>query len=186
MVFKQQTMNKIKLHLGCGNKHIDGYINIDIRYMPGVDSIDNVERLRRYKENSVSVIYASHVLEHICRYDYMHTLQRWYELLMPDGILRIGVPDFEAIANYYIKTKDLRSISGMLYGGQDYKENFHCWCWDFDTLSRELKSIGFKDIKRYDWRTTEHSHIDDYTQIYIPHMDKENGMLFSLNIEAIK
>ena len=83
-------------------------------------------------------------------------------------------------------TKNLRILSGMLYGGQDYDENYHYWCWDFDTLSTELKSIGFKNVERYDWKKTEHNNIDDYTQIYLPHMDKENGTLLSLNIEATK
>jgi predicted SAM-dependent methyltransferase len=176
----------MKLHLGCGNKHIDGYVNIDIRYLPGVDEVNNVGRLRNYKSNSISVIYASHVLEHFSRWDYMEVLKRWFELLEPNGILRLGVPDFESIVNYYNKTKDLRSISGMLYGGQDYDENNHYWVWDFNTISKELKSIGFSDVKRYDWKETEHNYIDDYTQSYLPHMDKENGSLLSLNIEAIK
>jgi len=47
-------------------------------------------------------------------------------------------------------------------------------------------SIGFKDIKRYDWRKTEHFYVDDYSQTYYPHMDKEDGKLMSLNVEAIK
>ena len=46
--------------------------------------------------------------------------------------------------------------------------------------------MGFKEVYRYDWRETEHSNIDDFSQAYIPHMDKENGELMSLNIEAIK
>jgi hypothetical protein len=29
----------MKLHLGCGTKHIEGYTNIDIRYLPGVDEV---------------------------------------------------------------------------------------------------------------------------------------------------
>jgi len=176
----------MKLHLGCGNKRIEGYINIDIRYSPHVDEVDNIARLRAYKKDSVSVIYASHVLEHFTRYDYMHVLERWYEILKPGGILRIGVPDFENIVNYYIKTKDLRILSGMLYGGQDYEQNFHHWCWDFNTLSTELKHIGFKTVERYDWKQTEHSHIDDFTQAYLPHLDKDHGTLLSLNVEAIK
>ena len=32
----------------------------------------------------------------------------------------------------------------------------------------------------------KHSDIDDYSQAYIPHMDKDNGTLMSLNVEAIK
>jgi predicted SAM-dependent methyltransferase len=176
----------IKLHLGCGDKHIDGYVNIDIRYLPGVDEVNNVARLRNYKNDSVSVIYASHVLEHFTRWQYKDVLKRWFDLLEPNGILRIGVPDFEAIANYYLKTKDLRIVSGMLYGGQDYDENNHFWPYDFNTLQSELIQIGFKQVERYDWKSTEHSHIDDYTQSYLPHLDKENGTLLSLNIEAIK
>jgi predicted SAM-dependent methyltransferase len=110
----------MKLHLGCGDKHIKGYVNIDIRYLPGVDEVDNVARLRKYKTDSISVIYASHVLEHFGRWEYMDVLKRWYEILKPGGTLRLGVPDFGGIVDYYQKTKDLRVVSGMLYGGQDY------------------------------------------------------------------
>jgi hypothetical protein len=28
--------------------------------------------------------------------------------------------------------------------------------------------------------------MDDYSQSYLPHMDKENGTLMSLNLEAVK
>jgi len=50
----------------------------------------------------------------------------------------------------------------------------------------DLETIGFKNVKRYDWHETEHSHIDDFSQCYLPHMDKENGKLMSLNVEATK
>jgi predicted SAM-dependent methyltransferase len=109
-----------------------------------------------------------------------------YEILKPGGTLRLGVPDFGGIVDYYQKTKDLRAVSGMLYGGQDYMENNHFWVWDFDTLKKELIQVGFKDVHRYDWRQTDHNHVDDYTQSYLPHMDKEKGTLLSLNVEAIK
>jgi hypothetical protein len=53
-------------------------------------------------------------------------------------------------------------------------------------LEHDLKTIGFDKIYKYDWRNTEHSDIDDFSQCYLPHMDKENGKLMSLNVEAIK
>lgn len=49
-----------------------------------------------------------------------------------------------------------------------------------------LEDVGFENVRRYNWRETEHALIDDYSQAYIPHMDKENGILISLNIECSK
>ena len=58
--------------------------------------------------------------------------------------------------------------------------------FDFDILERDLTLLNYKNIKIWDWKNTEHNNIDDYSQAYLPHMDKENGLLMSLNIEAIK
>lgn len=176
----------IKLHLGCGNIHLDGFTNIDIRYLPAVDEVDNIKHLRRYKNDSVDLIYASHVLEHFSRWDYMVVLKRWCDILKPGGVLRLAIPDFEQLVHYYNKTKDIDKIMGILYGGQDYQENFHMCCWDFNRIEKDLLSVGFKSVQKYDWRKTEHCNVDDCSQAYLPHMDKENGLLMSLNVEATK
>jgi len=176
----------IKLHLGCGSIRIPGYTNIDIRYLPTVDKVDNIKFLRSYALNSVDVIYACAVLEHFSRWDYKTVLKRWYEIIKPNGCLRISVPSWEALVACYLETKELRPLIGMLYGGQDYEYNFHHHCWDFKTMEADLKEVGFSNIKLYDWRKTEHSEIDDFSQAYIPHMDKANGRLMHLNVEAFK
>jgi amino acid transporter len=94
---------------------------------------------------------------------------------------------FPKAGGQYVYLKEsYNPLLGFLYGGQNYPENFHFCTFDFLTLESVLKEIGFSHVKTYDWRKTEHSFIDDYSQAYIPHMDKENGMLMSLNIEAIK
>jgi predicted SAM-dependent methyltransferase len=175
----------LKLHLGCGTKHIEGYINIDIRYLPRVDEINNIKFLRNYQENTVDVIYACHVLEHFSRWEYENVLRRWYCLLKPSGILRIAVPNFRSICEYYQNTNDLTKIMGVLYGGQDYDENFHYVAFDFCSLSKSLHSIGFTAVREYDWKQTEHADVDDFSKAYIPHMD-QTGLLMSLNIEARK
>ena len=43
-----------------------------------------------------------------------------------------------------------------------------------------------KNIFIYDWRKTEHAQFDDHSQAYLPHMDKKNGELISLNVESNK
>ena len=32
----------------------------------------------------------------------------------------------------------------------------------------------------------QHADVDDFSQAYIPHMDKENGILISLNVKCVK
>jgi len=49
-----------------------------------------------------------------------------------------------------------------------------------------LKIIGMKKIRKYNWRQTEHANFDDHSQAYLPHMDKKDGVLMSLNVECIK
>lgn len=77
-------------------------------------------------------------------------------------------------------------IMGLLYGGQDYEYNFHYTGFDFKYLEKLLRKAGFKNIHRYDWRKTIHKDYDDFSQAYIPHIDKEHGILVSLNVEAEK
>lgn len=63
---------------------------------------------------------------------------------------------------------------------------YHKTVWNFTLLSEFLQSNGFSDVRRYDWRQTIHKDYDDHSQAYYPHMDKENGILISLNVEATK
>lgn len=176
----------MNLHLGCGNKILSNFINVDIRNREGVDIISDISEMNMFDENSISLIYACHVLEHFGRLEYMDVLKNWYHILESGGILRISVPDIEKVFQHYSINKDLEVLRGFLWGGQTYEQNFHYCGWDFNSLSKDLKKIGFKEVNLYDWRDTEHSNIDDYSQCYLPHMDKEYGILMSLNIEAKK
>ena len=63
---------------------------------------------------------------------------------------------------------------------------YHKTTYDFNSLKSLLENLGMKNIKMYDWKQTEHSKYDDHSQAYIPHMDKEKGILISLNIECYK
>jgi len=147
---------EIKLHLGCGKRYIPGFIHIDLVDYPHIDYKTDVSDLSMFEDNSVDLIYACHVLEHFKRHEVMGVLAEWYRVLKPGGILRVAVPDFEAIVKVYEKYKDMELIMGLLYGGQDYEYNFHYVAFDFKYLEKLLKKVGFKNIHRYDWRKTIH------------------------------
>ncbi len=176
----------MKLHVGCGDKHLPGFTNVDIRFLPNVDVVDNAMFLRKFKDIEVTAIYACHVLEHFTRWEAKGVLNRWYMLLQPGGVLRIAVPDFNAVAEAYVEgVAELQDLLGLLYGGQDYAENFHHHCWDFEMLERCLYNVGFRDIGHYNWQEFLPPEFDDYSKCYLPHMDT-SGRLMSLNITARK
>ena len=113
-------------------------------------------------------------------------LSEWKRVLRVGGTLRIAVPDFNAICETYLKYRDLEMVRGLVYGGQDHIYNIHYNAFDFESLRNELKELGFEGVNRYDWRQTEHANVDDFSQAYLPHMDKQNGRLVSLNVECTK
>ena len=178
--------NKIKLHLGCGTKILAGFLNIDIRSLPGVDIVSSVDNLPMFADNSVDLIYCCHVLEHVPRANMPAILNEWRRVLKPGGTLRVAVPNFQAVVEHYKAHSDLPRLLGLLYGGQTYTENFHYNIWNFKTMKAVLEAAGFDSVGQYDWRATEHADVDDYSQAYLPHMDKENGILMSLNVECQK
>jgi predicted SAM-dependent methyltransferase len=176
----------MKYHLGCGNKHLPGFLNIDCVKTDAVDLIDDISKLTSLEPGTADLIYACHCLEHFSRHEIKDVLMTWFSKLRCGGRIRIAVPDFDAVVNYYGHNRNLEQVMGLVCGGQRNEYDFHKVIFTFDFLQKVLNEVGFYNVKRYEWRTTEHSHIDDYSQCYLPHMQKDSGTLMSLNVEALK
>jgi predicted SAM-dependent methyltransferase len=179
----------LKLHLGCGIRHIPGFIHVDIIDAPHIDYRCSVDNLCDFADGSVDLIYAAHVLEHFGRHEVEAVLKGWLRVLKPGGLARIAVPDFSAVAALYEQEglqDGFSGLVGLVCGGQRNQYDFHKIIFDEAFLSSLLMKVGFRAIRHWDWRATEHTHIDDFSQCYIPHMDKQNGRLMSLNLEAFK
>lgn len=174
-----------RLHLGTGKNYLNGWTNVDIFSTVRADLYCDITNLP-FELRSFDLIYASHVLEHVHRHMVIATLSHWWAILVRGGILRLAVPDFAAVVEWYKKTGDLPSVTGLLYGGQTHPKNNHFIAFDAKTLTDALLKAGFRDVRRWDWRNTDHAQYDDYSQCHLPHMDKEGGMLMSLNLEATK
>lgn len=176
----------MKLHLGCGKRFIPGFVHIDAVDYPHVDHVATIDNLSFIKTDSVDVIYNCHVLEHFKRRDVGRVLSEWQRVIKPGGTLRVSVPDFSKLCEVYQRQNQLDVVIGALFGRQDYLYNIHYNVFDLASLAQSLEEAGFINVHRYDWRQTEHSDIDDFSQAYIPHMDKEHGTLISLNVECNK
>jgi len=186
------TVDKVYLHLGCGKRFIPGYIHVDLDNYSHIDYQARLDDLSMFEDNSVDLIYSSHALEYFDRIEVRSVLAEWRRVMKTNAVLRLAVPDFEALIQIYMNTNDLNNILGPLFGRIKVKSPdsetvlYHKTVYDFQNLKNLLEENGFGDVRRFDWRETELIDYDDYSQAYFPHMDKENGQLVSLNVEANK
>lgn len=177
-----------KLHVGSGRcilPQSEGWINADLFDHTQADVYADMTALP-FERESFDTLYAAHCLEHVHRRCVLSTLAHWRDLLKPGGTLRLAVPDFEAACDWYSKTKDLKSLIGIMYGGQTHPRNTHHIIFDRRTLTEALDKVGFVKVRTWDWRKTDHSAFDDYSQAYLPAMQKDTGLLMSLNLECTK
>ena len=147
--------DKIKLHLGCGEKYLEGYINID--FPEEEHSVMRVKadvykdiRTLQYDENSVDEIRTHHMFEHFPRAEALQLLLQWRKWLKPDGKIVIETPDFEASAQAYlcaVTRKRKMELGRHIFGSQEAKWAYHYDFWDKEKFKFVLKKFGFKDIK---------------------------------------
>ena len=188
-------MSDIKLHLGCGSRYLKGYIHIDLDTHPHIDYNHDIKTLPMFDDESVDVIYSCGTFVYFDREEAPAVLKEWQRVLKPGGILRTSVPDFESIVQVYLdsgKTLEARGILGPLFGKwriQTESEEVFLYqktVYDYKSLEKTLGTAGFKTVRRFNWWEVFPADYDDYSMAYIPHMDRENGLLISLNVEAVK
>ncbi len=89
----------MKLNLGCGNKSLVGYHNVDVIQRANVDQIVNLEQFPYpFESSSASVILLDNVLEHL--EDPLKVISECGRILKKGGILKIIVPHYSNCLAY--------------------------------------------------------------------------------------
>jgi predicted SAM-dependent methyltransferase len=177
----------IKLNIGCGWRNFGSdWFHIDGGEYDHLHSKDIINL--PFQNNSVDIVYASHVFEYFDRSEAKEILREWKRVLKKGGLLRLAVPDFQAMCRLYDGGAPLNNFLGPLFGKMSMGDNiiYHKTVYDYESLNTLLTESGFSDIKKWNWREVEHGKFDDHSQAYLPHMDKEAGTLMSLNVECNK
>jgi SAM-dependent methyltransferase len=145
---EQRNIKGIKLHLGCSNIYLTDFINIDLDSSIADESFD-ASKLDKYKDNSVSLILASHIIEHFDWRQHERILKEWYRVLMPNCWLIIEAPDVEESFKQFLDEKDdnrrLRENFPQIFGRPDFSTgNIHLsGVWP-SYLNKLLSDIGFR------------------------------------------
>ena len=189
-------MGQVKLHLGCGEKYLPGFLHIDQDFAAKhLDYCGAIDDLSMFGDNSVDEIYNCGAFYYFDREDAPRVLREWRRVLKKGACLRISLGDFEKIVEVYLQSGKVLESTGILgplfgrwpiiNGNGEEKTIYQRTCYDFKSLKRLLEDNGFSAVQTYEWRDFLPPHYDDYSRAYIPHMD-ETGLLLALNVECKK
>src|SRR3989344_4898284 len=90
---------KKRLNLGCGPDIKQGYVNMDVLKISGVDVVHNLNKFPYpFKNNEFDEVYASHVLEHLD--DFIIVMKELKRICKPGALIKIRGPHFSCGVAY--------------------------------------------------------------------------------------
>lgn len=156
----------MKLHLGCGQRYLEDYVNIDypmsehsVQSVAVADMHADITELS-FPAKSVDEIRLHHVFEHFPRPVACALLSAWHIWLAVGGRLHIEVPDFArtaiAIINPFRSLHAKLVAERHLYGSHEARWASHCEGYSKSTLTALMESFAFrvKSVRRNAWRGT--------------------------------
>lgn len=169
---------KVKIEIGAGDKKGEnGWFTIDISKK--CDIYWDLRWAFPFPNNSVDMIYSSHVLEHFCYKDLVKLMKECHRILKPSGQFSACVPnagiyingysedqfDRESFCKYEPALNNLSKIGIINYIA--YMDGHHRHMFDSDELSELLKSSGFVSVERRGYDQTIDSEERNYESIYV-------------------
>lgn len=152
------ALNKaVRLHVGCGSRIFDDYINVDGQYMAhdARVAIHDLTQPFPLPDNSVDEILSVHVIEHISRSRVAPMFQEWLRVLKPNGFVAIEWPDFLKMCREIADNPSClfsndrrvlkRTILGIFGDNERYPDPvmWHKWGYSAESLEYLLKQQGF-------------------------------------------
>jgi predicted SAM-dependent methyltransferase len=156
-VLPRQSHGETHVHLGCGPKYLQGFINIDANLFNKIDLWLDVRNGLPFPSNSVDSIYSTHMFEHFYPDELRLLLQECLRVLKPRGGIRLIVPNLESAIQAYSQhqsawfddsfPRHFDSLGGR-FSNFIFCDGQHRTAFDFAHLEEVLRKAGFREVER--------------------------------------
>jgi hypothetical protein len=143
-----------RVHLGCGDRYLRGYLNVDLAPAQGTaagtsrpDLESDVTKVS-CPADTLAEIRLHHLFEHFERAQALALLLRWYGWLRPGGLIQIETPDFEGCIDGFSERSisDQSLILRHIFGSQEAPWALHRDGWSASRFRYVLGELGFTSI----------------------------------------
>jgi len=151
----------VRLNLGCGDKILPGYINVDVvdqRAGTPPDVIADIRNLCDFPADYADEILAVHVIEHFWRWEVEDILREWCRVLRPGGRLILECPNLRSACEEFLKVGRDQDLSGpdgqrsmwVFYGDPAWRDPLmnHRWGYTPESLGQILREVGFENVSQ--------------------------------------
>ena len=136
-----------RLHIGSGKARLEGWINMDVQALPGVDVVADVTQGLDFE--NVEAIFAEHFLEHLAIDDALSFLLESHRVLGKNGWIRLSTPNLDWVWSTHYRL-DL-DADGKRNAALQLNRAFHGWrhrfLWNREMLGEALAASGFDPVR---------------------------------------
>lgn len=145
----------LRLHVGSGKARLEGWVNMDIQALPGVDVVCDVTKGLGY--TGAEAVFAEHFLEHLALADAINFLEECHRVLEPGGWLRMSTPNLEWVwvTHYRLDLDDETKRLAALQINRAFHGWRHQFLWNRHILGEALASCGFDLVRWCRWGESE-------------------------------
>ena len=151
----------MKLNLGCGDKILPGYVNVDVapaRAGRHPDVICDLRSLKPFEDASVDEVLAVHVVEHFWRWEVVGVLQEWTRVLKPGALMVLECPNLQSACEQFLRDPETFSGPGpegqrtmwVFYGDPRWQDPLmvHRWGYTPRSLAAVMAEAGLVEIRQ--------------------------------------
>ena len=147
-----------RLNLGCGDKILPGYINVDVapsRAGMKPDVLCDLHELTPFEDDSVDKILSVHVVEHFWRWEVVGILKEWVRVLKPGGQMILECPNLLSACASVLEHPEQtgpgpegQHSMWVLYGDPAWRDPLMCHRWGYtpQSLAAVMMEAGLVNV----------------------------------------